>query len=373
MTHSIKARLGKGPPLGVLWVAIGSPGLAEIAGRAGPDAVVLDLQHGTWERATLESAIGLVRPVPVLVRTADASAAELGRALDAGAEGVIVPLVETAAEAAEIVAACRFPPAGTRSGGGVRPLSGDFVRYCEEANTRVLVGVMIETVRGVGNAAAIAATPGIDLVFIGTGDLALSLGCFPQVDARHEAACASVREACRAAGTPCGIFTTSADSAAERAAAGYDLVVVANDVGTVAGGFGAAVTRFTAARRSAAPALPLASSGSSPMSVSLLADLAAALASGSVEVVDLTQPLSPKTPVIQLPPPMAPSAPFSVETISRYDEGGPAWYWNNISMGEHTGTHFDAPAHWITGKDYPQGYTDTLPPSRFVAPACVID
>lgn len=105
----------------------------------------------------------------------------------------------------------------------------------------------------------------------------------------------------------------------------------------------------------------------------LLAHLASAIASGAVEVVDLTRPLSPATPVIQLPPPMAHSAPFRMEPIARYDEGGPAWYWNNLSMGEHTGTHLDAPVHWITGRDRADGYTDTLPPRRFVAPACVID
>ena len=109
------------------------------------------------------------------------------------------------------------------------------------------------------------------------------------------------------------------------------------------------------------------------MSVSLLTDLAAALAGGSIEVVDLTQTLSPTTAVIQLPPPIAPSAPFTMQEISRYDERGPAWYWNNLPLGEHTGTHFDAPVHWVTGKDYADGFTDTLPVQRFVAPACVID
>lgn len=109
------------------------------------------------------------------------------------------------------------------------------------------------------------------------------------------------------------------------------------------------------------------------MSNELLAQVAVALASGGIRVVDLTQTLRPSTPVIGLPPPNAPSNAFRIEEISHYDERGPAWYWNNISMGEHTGTHFDAPAHWVTGKDYPDGYTDTLPAQRLVAPAVVID
>src|SRR5215510_10517086 len=105
----------------------------------------------------------------------------------------------------------------------------------------------------------------------------------------------------------------------------------------------------------------------------VLAALAAGILEGGIKVVDLTVPLEPATPTIQLPPQFAPSKPFSLEEISRYDERGPAWYWNNISCGEHTGTHFDAPGHWITGKDYAEGYTDTIPAQRLVAPACVID
>ena len=96
------------------------------------------------------------------------------------------------------------------------------------------------------------------------------------------------------------------------------------------------------------------------MSKDLMTQFAAALASGSIRVVDLTQTLRPSTPVIGLPPPNAPSNPFAIEEISHYDERGPAWYWNNISMGEHTGTHFDAPVHWVTGKDYADGFTDTI-------------
>jgi kynurenine formamidase len=105
----------------------------------------------------------------------------------------------------------------------------------------------------------------------------------------------------------------------------------------------------------------------------LLVELAAALGRGDIEVVDLSQPLSADTPVIGLPPPLAASPGVSIEVISRYDAAGPAWYWNTIRMGEHTGTHLDAPVHWITGRDLPDNATDTLPPRRFIGPACVID
>jgi kynurenine formamidase len=105
----------------------------------------------------------------------------------------------------------------------------------------------------------------------------------------------------------------------------------------------------------------------------ILADLVTALNAGSLKVVDLTQPLGPETPVIGLPPIFASSPGVSMEVISRYDDKGPGWYWNTITMGEHTGTHFDAPVHWITGKDLPDNRCYTIPAGRFVGPACVID
>jgi kynurenine formamidase len=109
------------------------------------------------------------------------------------------------------------------------------------------------------------------------------------------------------------------------------------------------------------------------MTFSILPLLLAGVASGRVRVVDLTHTLSPEFPPIVLPPEFSQSAPVRIEELSRYDARGPAWYWNNLSFGEHTGTHFDAPAHWVTGRDLPANTTDTIDPSRFVAGACVID
>ena len=104
-----------------------------------------------------------------------------------------------------------------------------------------------------------------------------------------------------------------------------------------------------------------------------LKQLVAELDSGALKVVDLTQPLGPDTPVIGLPEIFASSPGLSLETISRYDDRGPAWYWNKIALGEHTGTHFDAPIHWITGKDLADNACDTIPAQRFIGPACVMD
>jgi kynurenine formamidase len=105
--------------------------------------------------------------------------------------------------------------------------------------------------------------------------------------------------------------------------------------------------------------------------MSVLEQLVAGLASGAIEVVDLTAPLSESTPILQLPEPFGNTIPFSLKEISRYDERGPAWYWNDISTGEHTGTHFDAPVHWISGRDGDD--VSQVPPSRLVAPAVVLD
>ena len=104
-----------------------------------------------------------------------------------------------------------------------------------------------------------------------------------------------------------------------------------------------------------------------------LAALASALSDGSIRVIDLTATLGPDTVVIDLPPIFSPSPGLSIDLISKYDDNGPAWYWNTITLGEDTGTHFDAPVHWVTGKDYANNTTDTLPPAQFVGPACVID
>jgi kynurenine formamidase len=107
------------------------------------------------------------------------------------------------------------------------------------------------------------------------------------------------------------------------------------------------------------------------MIMGVLDQLIAAIQSDAIKVIDLTARLESTTPVIQLPPPFANTKPFTLHEISRYDERGPAWYWNDISTGEHTGTHFDAPVHWISGR----GGKDVADVSltSLVAPAVVLD
>jgi kynurenine formamidase len=102
-----------------------------------------------------------------------------------------------------------------------------------------------------------------------------------------------------------------------------------------------------------------------------LKDLAADLASGAVQVLDLTAPLHSNTPILVLPEPFGQTASFKLEEISKYDDRGPAWYWNNFHTGEHTGTHLDAPNHWITGKDGDD--VASIPAKRLIGPAVVLD
>ncbi|HLV58915.1 MAG TPA: cyclase family protein [Natronosporangium sp.] len=105
--------------------------------------------------------------------------------------------------------------------------------------------------------------------------------------------------------------------------------------------------------------------------MTLLAELVSAVSRGAIEVIDLTAPLSAQTPILTLPDQFGQTARFSLTEISRYDDRGPAWYWNNFTTGEHTGTHFDAPIHWVTGRDGAD--VSQVPVRRLVAPAAVLD
>jgi 2-keto-3-deoxy-L-rhamnonate aldolase RhmA len=240
---TFKTRLAGGC-LGVSWLTLGSAALAELAARACPDAIVLDQQHGLWERRELEAAIGAVPgTIPVLVRVAENSPLAIGTALDAGAEGVIVPLIESPEAAVQAVRSSRYPPRGARSGGGVRPLQ-NFPAYVAGADAIATI-LMIETRAGLEQAEAIAASEGVDMVFIGTGDLALSLGVGP-TQPEHAAACNAIRRASESAGVPCGIFTGSSEMARLRRDEGYRMVVVASDVDLLARGFAAASAGFRA-------------------------------------------------------------------------------------------------------------------------------
>jgi kynurenine formamidase len=126
------------------------------------------------------------------------------------------------------------------------------------------------------------------------------------------------------------------------------------------------------AKKSSAKKKAPARKAAAPKSATM--ELAAALLGGRVKVIDLTATLGPETPLIKLPPSIGLNTPqVEIHTISHYDDKGPFWAWNWLKLGEHSGTHFDAPQHWITGKDYKDSSTDTIPAKNFVGPVNVID
>ena len=206
---SLRERLEAGGPAIGLWAAIPSALTAEAAALAGPDYVVADQQHGALDPTTLMAmlqAIAAAGSAP-LVRVARNEPFAIGQALDLGAHGVIVPMVERGEEAARAVAACRYAPEGIRSFGALRPNG-------LPPTQRPLCLVMIETRAGLERAAEIAATPGLDGVYVGPSDLALSLGLQPTLRLEHPPvleALAVVHAACADAGVIAGVHCLAAE------------------------------------------------------------------------------------------------------------------------------------------------------------------
>lgn len=226
---TLKNMLHDKKTVGCFWLSLGSVPLVEFALEAKVEAVVFDLQHGLWDRAGLEQAVGIAGGKTIsLVRVANCSRHDISSALDSGAQGVIVPLIETAAEAAEAVNWSRFPPLGSRSGGGIRPLK-DFGAYKKDCDANIVVAVMVETSEGLGNIDEIVGVDGVDMIFIGTGDLSLSLGV-GGTDPVMEEAIMRIRKSCDKAGLPCGIFTPDSSAAVKRRKQGFALVVVGDDI-----------------------------------------------------------------------------------------------------------------------------------------------
>lgn len=208
--------------------------VAELVARTGYDYVCVDGQHGLADFSSMVSIFQAVRAsgaVP-LTRVLTNDGGVIGRVLDAGALGVIVPLVDDAEEAARAVAACRYPPEGVRSYGPVRAAEVVGSKATEDLAGEVLCFVMVETWEGLERVEEIAATPGLDGIYIGPADLALSLGLEPTLEITEKAhieAVSRIREACHRHGIVCGIHCGSGEWAREHAEAGFDMVTAATD------------------------------------------------------------------------------------------------------------------------------------------------
>ena len=217
-----------------LWMTMPGSFGAELLAGAGVDYVCVDQQHGVIDYASMISmfqAIGAAGAAPI-TRVIQNDPGEIMKSLDAGALGVIVPLVNDATEAARAVSACRYPPHGTRSYGPVRAAGVIGSRDPKDLDRTVLCIVMVETREGLEKVDEIAATPGLDGIFIGPSDLALSLGLPPTLDVTEEAhveAVRRIREASHRHGIAAGIQSASGGAAREHAQAGFDMVTVATD------------------------------------------------------------------------------------------------------------------------------------------------
>jgi 4-hydroxy-2-oxoheptanedioate aldolase len=232
-------RDGKCVTLG--WLSVPNSFTAEMMARQGFDALCVDLQHGLNELGNLLpmlQAISQTDTVPV-VRVPWNDPAIIMKALDVGAYGIIVPLVNTAAEAAAAVAACRYPPVGMRSSGPIRAMHYGGANYQAEANGEIVVLAMIETKEGLANLDAICAAPGLDGVYIGPADLSYALGMPPRgdnPDPHHVATCNRILETAHRHGIKACMHCASAAFAAGAIKRGFDLIMLTSDLASMVAG-----------------------------------------------------------------------------------------------------------------------------------------
>ncbi len=229
-------KIRAGQPAFGLAMAMSDSVVAELFARSGVDWIWIDDQHGTFDRDSVLRAIQVIAPhgVTPIVRVASNEFFRIGRALDAGALGVIVPMVNSAEEARQAVFAARYPPRGGRSSGGVR-LAFMGPDYAQQANDNILVAVMIETRQAVERTAEIAGVEGVDCIMLGPGDLAVSLGVERGSD-EHEAAIMQVLEQATAAGKPAGMPCGNVEDALRWAEMGFKLIHCGSEAGMIRAG-----------------------------------------------------------------------------------------------------------------------------------------
>lgn len=255
--NPLLARWRSGKPTLGGWLTTADPQIVEYLATCGFDEICIDQQHGIADGGTLASlfrSIELHGAAPT-TRVPTNSFTEIGMALDVGAVAIIVPMVDTAEEAAAAARACHYPPRGRRS---VGPLRGSLLRASKrlEGLDEAACVVMVETAEGLANVDAIAATPGVDCIYIGPGDLGLGLGMSawsedrtPEQATAHKEAIATILAACQRHGVAPGIHMGTGATARRYLDQGFLMVTVANELGliTVGGRAELAVARGTAA------------------------------------------------------------------------------------------------------------------------------
>jgi 4-hydroxy-2-oxoheptanedioate aldolase len=254
--NAVKARLLAGESVINGWLAIPSSFSAEVVGMTGFDAVTVDLQHGM---IGFDAALGMLQALSAtsaipLARVPVNDGAQIMRLLDAGAYGIICPMISTAEDAARFVSACRYPPLGDRSFGPARGLLYGGADYFQHANAEMLTIGMIETRSALDHLEAILATEGLDGIYIGPNDLSLALGHAPSSEPTAPEVVQAIAHICErtlAHNKIPGIFCSSGQAAAMRLAQGFRMVTPGNEANLLKQ---ACVAALAAARQAAAPA-----------------------------------------------------------------------------------------------------------------------
>jgi 4-hydroxy-2-oxoheptanedioate aldolase len=237
-TNSVKRKLAAGEPTFGTWLSLGDLYATRVLARLGFDWLTLDIEHSAidWSQATtIFGAIADAGCAP-LARVPEGSHSLIKRVLDAGAWGIVVPMVDTVEQARTAVAAAKYPPEGNRSvGGGMNAMNfaATAGEYYERANDEILVILQTESPRGVENAEAIYSLPGVDAIFIGPNDLRFQMrsadGAFPTPE-QHEAMVQRVIEVGKKVGTPTGIHAMDPDSALMRVEQGMQFLAIGSDL-----------------------------------------------------------------------------------------------------------------------------------------------
>lgn len=233
MSHFRKTCIDRRPVVG-MFSAIPHPVAIEVSAQAGPDFLCIDWEHSQIGRERIEDLIRAadVHRVPAMVRVPGHAPEAIAAVLDAGAAGVLVPRVSTAEQARAAVAATRYPPLGERGVGPGRAAAYGYriPDYLGKANDEILLAIQIETAEGLANIGGIAAVEGVDVLFVGPGDLSVSLGAFgPEGKATLDKAIRDIASAGLAAGRAIGLFRPSTDDIAAWSAAGISFFILASD------------------------------------------------------------------------------------------------------------------------------------------------
>jgi 4-hydroxy-2-oxoheptanedioate aldolase len=251
-TNTAKQAMLQGKPAFGYSLGLGSAAAAELLSNSGIDFILLDRQHGSWgDDSTLAALVAMAAGSAIpMARVARNDYTLIGRLLDEGMLGIVVPMVHTAEDAKAAADACRFPPTGTRSWGWgrARVYGNDYPEWIDE---QLFVAVQIESIQAVENAEAILATPGVDGCWLGPSDLALSMGISPRVmfeRAEHARAIERVLQACHNTGKIPGFAGSSPQNALQLAKQGFQFLTAGGDAGFLISGASAGVKLFQDAK-----------------------------------------------------------------------------------------------------------------------------